>query len=89
MNDQNHPRADEDILEIYAAGSDVEADRILLMLRDEGVEAHRRETSIPMYPAAGTARFLITVFASDADKARLVLKQAIVDEILPKDGTFL
>jgi hypothetical protein len=89
MTDKTHPRADEDVLEIYAAGSDVEADRILLMLNDEGVEAHRRETSVPMVPAAGSARYLITVFSSDADKARAVLKQAIADDILPKDGTFL
>lgn len=84
-----HPYDDEDIVEIYAAGSSVEADRILLLLGEIDVEGHRRETSVPMVPGAGSHRHLITVLAHDKAKAVEAIKQAITDEILPGDGTWL
>lgn len=83
-----HPLTDEDIVEIYAAGSDVEADRIVLLLEEQGVEAQRRETSVPVFPGA-THRHLITVFAHERDKSLAAIRQAIEDNILPADGTFL
>jgi hypothetical protein len=84
-----HPYDDEDIVEIYAAGSSVEADRILLLLGENDVEGHRKETSVAMIPGAGSHRHLITVLAHDKDKAVSAIKQAIADEILPDDGTWL
>jgi len=89
MTDENHPRADEDIVEFYAAGSEVEADRIVLLLGDDGIEAHRRETSVPLVPSDGSSRHLITVFESDVERARALVKQAIADDVLPSSGMFL
>lgn len=85
---ERSPLTDEDIVEIYAAGSDVEADRIVLLLEEQGVDAQRRETSVPVFPGA-TYRHLITVLAHDREKSVTAIRQAIEDGILPADGTFL
>jgi len=89
IEDADSPWNDEDIVELYAAGSSVEADRIVLLLDEEGIEAQRRETSVPVFPAISNARHLITVLAHDKDRATEVIKRAIDDEILVADGTFL
>lgn len=93
MTDENQdaesPWNDEDIVEIYAAGSSVEADRIVLILDEENVEAQRREGSVPALPSISNARHFITVLAHDKDKAISVIKKAIEDEIIVPDGAFL
>ena len=85
----DHPYDDEDIVEIYAAGSSVEADRIILLLGENDIEGHCRETSVPVFPGAGSHRYLITVLAHSRQKAVDEIKQAIADQILPDDGTWL
>ena len=86
---KEHPYDDEDIVEIYAAGSSVEADRIVLLLGENDVEGHCRETSVPVFPGAGSHRYLITVLSHSRQQAIDAIKQAIADEILPDDGTWL
>lgn len=87
--DREHPLSGEDLVEIYAAGSEVEADRIVLLLEEEQVEAHKRETSVPVFPGAGSHRHLIVVFEKDRQTAVDSIKKAIEDQVLPNDGSFL
>jgi hypothetical protein len=59
--------SDEDLLEIYAAASSMEAERLVLMLGEDGVEALSRATTASSFPTGG--QYLILVKASDREKA--------------------
>lgn len=88
--DQHRPHPDEDLVAIYAATNAMEADRIVLMLKDEGIEhVLKQESSISEIPTVGTQSFLIAVLESDREKAQSVIRQAIEDGVLPKGGTLL
>lgn len=78
-----------DLVDVYAAASAVGAERVVLILREEGVEAESRESSVAGFPAAGTARYLIVVPGHQRAQAVDVVRQAIQDEILPGEGTLL
>jgi hypothetical protein len=85
-----NPFDDIELVEIYAAGSHMGVDRIVMMLQDEGVEALAREITVSEFPSSATERFLVTVPAGDKDKAVELIKQAIADKVLPADaGSFL
>ena len=83
------PLTAHDLVEIYAATNAIEADRVILLLNEEGIEAQCRETSLPAFPTSGTSRHLVTVFQQDRDKANQLIAQAIEDEILSKQGALI
>jgi hypothetical protein len=87
--DEKNPLDDLEIAEIYAAGGAMEADRLVLLLQDEGIEAMNQMTSVSKFPSTATQRFLITAPAPDKQRAQALIKRAIDDEIVPADGTFL
>lgn len=80
---------DVDITAIYAASSAIEADRIVLLLQEEGVQANQQESSVSAIPTDTGHRFFVTCFANVADKARDVIKQAITDEVISSNGSFM
>jgi hypothetical protein len=80
---------DESLVEVYAAASEVDARRMVLVLLDEGIEAQTREMSVPEFPTAGTARHLITVFQKDLNMAKNIIAKAVEDEIIAPTGAFL
>ena len=85
----NKPLTGHDLIEFYAAASPIEADRVVLLLAEEEIEATVRETSIPVFPTSGTSRYLVTVFHQDKEKANDLIKQAISDNILSSQGSLL
>jgi hypothetical protein len=87
--DLDNPLADIDLVEIYAAGSHVGVDRICMILQDEEVEAIAREITLSELPSSANERFIVTVPASDAERATAIIKKAIDDAIVPNEGTFL
>lgn len=90
MSDEaGNPLDDMDLVEVYAASSAMGADRIVLMLDDEGIAAQKRESSVAQIPSASTQRHLIIVPSPDKERAQALIKQAILDEVLPGDGAFL
>lgn len=90
MSDEAHNPLDEmDLVEIYAAASEMGADRIVLMLQDEGVDAVKRESSVAQLPTTSTQRHLVIVPAPDKERAQALIRRAIEDEVLPGDGSFL
>jgi hypothetical protein len=80
---------DMDLSEVYSAASPMEADRILMVLADEGIEGMRRDTSVSQFPSDANAGALVLVPVESRDKARELIQQAIDDEVIPADGTFL
>lgn len=80
---------DMDLADVYAAGGPMEADRITLMLEDEGIEVMKREVSVSEFPSTATQRFLILTPESDKARAQELIRGAIEDGVIGDDGSFL
>ena len=63
-----------DLLEVYSAPNQLEADRLVLMLAEDGVEAITRATTMSSFPVTGSV--LLVVPADDAEKARKIIGNA-------------
>jgi hypothetical protein len=87
--DEQHPLDDMSLADVYAAGGAMEADRITLLLQDEGIEAVKREVSVSEFPSTATQRYLILAPETDKARAQDLIRGAIRDGIIPEDGTFL
>ncbi|MCP4502828.1 MAG: hypothetical protein GY822_23050 [Deltaproteobacteria bacterium] len=78
-----------EITTIYAASSAIEADRIVLLLEEEGLKANQQESSVSGIPTDSGHRFLVTCFSNLSEQARDVIKAAIGDEVISSNGSFL
>jgi hypothetical protein len=76
MSDEPGPFDNEDVLEIYAAASALEADRLVLMLTEDGIEAMARATTMSSFPASATSQHLVLVRAADKEKALATIEAA-------------
>ena len=83
------PLTNVDLIDVYAASSQLESERIVAILADEGVEAQQSESSVAGFPTDSGHRFLITVFAPSREKAHAVIEQARTDAVITDDGSFL
>ena len=80
----------EDIVEIYGASSQLEADRIVLLLEDEGVEAIARATSMSTsFPSPAEAHYLVCVRDPQKQQARTLIEEARRDGVISEHGAFL
>ena len=77
----------EDLVEIYAAASSIEAERLVLMLEEDGVEALARATTSSSFPTA--AQHLILVRAGDRDKALITIGDARREAVISEGGSWL
>lgn len=77
----------EDLIEIYAAATQMEAERLVMMLGEDGVEAIARATTISSFPTAG--QHLILVRQSDGDKARKTITDARTEGVVGTTGEML
>ncbi len=74
---------------IYAASSALEAERIVLLLDEEGLKAEKQESSVIGIPTDAGHQFLVTCFAHLSEHAHQVIQKAIDDKIVSAQGTFL
>lgn len=79
----------EDLVEIYAAASAVEADRIVLLLDEDGIESIARATTMSSFPSAAEGSHLILVREASRGKAKEVLEAARRDGAISDAGAFL
>lgn len=84
----NDPRL-EDLVEIYAAAGALEADRIVLILDEEGVEAIARETTMSSFPSPSEGSHLILVREPQKAQARTLIEGARRDGAIGETGAFL
>ena len=89
MSDAPGPFDAEDLIELYAAAGSMEADRIVLLLNDDGIEAMARATTMTSFPATGTSQFLVLVRGSDRARARDVIDNARREGAITTGGDFL
>jgi hypothetical protein len=79
------PRLD-DLVEIYAAATRVEGDRLTLLLEEVGIDAIVRETTVTTFPSPVEDHVLLLVKASDRDRARTLIAAAIQDGAVSEQG---
>lgn len=77
----------EDLIELYAPASQVEAERIVLLLEEDGVEGLARATSSSSFPTA--SQHLILVRAGDREKARKTIDDARREGVITDGGEWL
>jgi hypothetical protein len=77
----------EDLVELYAAASAIEAERLVLLLNEDGVEALARETTASSFPTSGM--HLIMVRTSDREKAHATIALARSEGAVTDRGEWL
>ncbi|MDP2343946.1 MAG: hypothetical protein Q8O67_23515 [Deltaproteobacteria bacterium] len=77
----------EDLLEIYAAASSMEAERLVLLLGEDGIEAMARATTMSSFPTPG--QYLILVKGSDREKALKTITDARREGAISDRGELL
>jgi hypothetical protein len=77
----------DDLVEIYAPYTAVEADRLVLLLAEDGVEALARATTISAFPTEG--QHLLLVRSSERDRARQTIEAARHDGVVSAQGEWL
>lgn len=83
------PKAYERLVDIYAASDEIEAERIITFLRDEGIVTTESVAGISQLPVASDTRFIIAVLKDDLAQAKKLLNEARQDGIISENGTFL
>ena len=76
----------EDLIELYAAPNQLEADRLVLLLAEDGIEAIPRATTMTSFPTSGT--WLIVVPDSAVDDARRIITTARAEGVISTGGAF-
>jgi|GEM_PF-1500191 len=76
----------EDLIELYAATNQLEADRLVLLLAEDGIEAIPRATTMTSFPTSGA--WLILVAESAAEAARAVITSARLAGAISDLGEF-
>lgn len=76
----------EDLVELYAAATRVEGDRLALLLDEDGIEAIVRETTTSSFPSPADAHVLLLVRSGDKEKARATIEAAVRDGAVSQGG---
>lgn len=79
----------EDLVEIYGAATSVEADRIVLLLEEDGIEAIARATTNSSFPAPAESHYLVCVREPARERARALIEAARRDGAISEAGAFL
>lgn len=79
----------ERLLDIYAASNEIEAERIIAILEDEGIFATESQTGISQLPVSSDTRYIIAVFKENAMAAKKHLEQARKDQVISENGGFI
>lgn len=77
----------DDLIELYAATSQLEADRLVLLLKDDGIEALARATTMTSFPTTGA--WLVQVRFGDLASARKIIGAARTEGAVSDRGEFL
>ncbi|HEY1098442.1 MAG TPA: hypothetical protein VGF99_05925 [Myxococcota bacterium] len=76
----------EHLIELYAAPGRIEADRLVLLLQEDGVEVITRPTTSSMFPVEGP--MLLLVPEHDVARARSTIENARREGAVGYEGEF-
>lgn len=77
----------DDLIELYAATNQLEADRLVLLLVEDGIEALARATTMTSFPTSGA--WLVQVRHADREKAAKIIGAARLEGAVSHRGEFL
>lgn len=80
---------DIELVPVYAAAGMLEADRVVALLADEDIEAHKQAVTVTSFPTLSGSQHLIIVAGGHAASAKALIGQAIEDRVLSDGGAFL
>lgn len=80
---------DEILIDIYLAKDEIEAERIVSLLRSEGMKAEENRGGISQLPTVGDRVFVIMVAKSSYKEARMLIEQARHDQVISSFGNFM
>ena len=83
------PAAIEKLVDIYAASDEIEAERIIVFLREEGLLARQYRSGISQLPSVSDDRHIVSVLKDNRSQARGLIEQARSDGVISNNGTFL
>jgi hypothetical protein len=80
-----------DTVDIYACYETQQAERLVEILEEEGLDVLVRDRSSTLFPTnvGKSAQHIIAVAGSSADRAREVITSAVRDGVVPDDGEML
>jgi hypothetical protein len=76
----------EDLVELYAAATRIEADRLALLLEEDEIESIVRETTMSSFPSPAEGHFLLLVRSGDKARARTLIEAAVRDGAVSTGG---
>ncbi len=76
----------DEIIELYVAPSQLEADRLVLLLEEDGVTAMARATTMASFPTSGS--YLILVKNTDLATAKKTISDARAGGAISDAGAF-
>ena len=74
---------------IYAASSEIEAERIVAFLEENHIPAHVEKHNISQLPLLADTHFIIAVQTTHEEEARGFIHNAQRDEVISTTGVFL
>jgi hypothetical protein len=77
----------EDLVELYAPANAIEADRIVMLLAEDGIEAIARATTMSSFPTS--AQHLVLVRAADRERAHATIANARREGAVSDGGEWL
>jgi hypothetical protein len=77
----------DDLIELYASQNAIEADRIVLLLAEDGIEALARATTISSFPTS--AQHLILVRGTNVETAKATIENARREGAISDGGEWL
>lgn len=82
-------RLGQTALDIYAAESEAEAERIVSFLKDSGIDALANQTNLLQLPSLGDVHYIVTVPIAHIDEARTKIHDARQDGVISNLGVFV
>lgn len=83
------PPSFHQLIDIYTASDEIEAERLVTFLQSEGIVVHESTSGISQLPVVSDTRIYITVLKEMAKKAKALIEQARKDGVISTNGTFL
>jgi hypothetical protein len=77
------------LIDVYVASDEMEAERIMALLEEEGILATESSSGISQLPTIGDSRFIIAVQRGSIKQSKSVIEQARHDGVVSLKGVFI
>lgn len=89
LSSSKGPLKIEKFVDIYQAADEIEAERIVGILRDAGLEAHLATPGISQLPVVNVPEHIISVVDKYKEHAIRIIEQSRQDQVISYEGSFI